>query len=60
LDLRVPRTLAAGTVVVPMDTQLGDDELSRILDDSEARLAFATADQAESLKRLDTEVAFAS
>ena len=56
----MPRTLAAGTVVVPMDTQLGDDELSRILDDSEARLAFATADQAESLKRLDTEVAFAS
>jgi long-chain acyl-CoA synthetase len=48
--------IAAGTVVVPLDAQLGDDELSRILVDSDARLVFATADQAERLERLATEV----
>jgi long-chain acyl-CoA synthetase len=41
--------LRAGAVAVPLDVQLGDDALGRILADSGARLVFTTADQTDRL-----------
>ena len=47
--------IRAGGVVVPLDVQLGDEELSYALDDSGAKFIFTTADQIERLERLDIE-----
>jgi long-chain acyl-CoA synthetase len=43
----------AGAVATPLDAQLGDETLARILVHSGARFVFTTAEQAERLKRLD-------
>jgi long-chain acyl-CoA synthetase len=47
--------IGAGAVVVPLDAQLGDEALGRVLEDSGAKLVFTTADQTDRLERLDTE-----
>src|SRR5215210_2786706 len=47
--------IGGGGVVVPLDVQLGDEELSYALDDSGAEFIFTTADQTERLERLDIE-----
>ncbi|MCA3749403.1 MAG: AMP-binding protein, partial [Rubrobacter sp.] len=47
--------IGVGAVVVPLDAQLDDEELSHALDDSGARLIFTTTNQAERLGRLDLE-----
>ena len=46
--------ISAGGVVVPLDAQLGDEALGRVLLDSGARHVFTTADQVERLENLDT------
>ena len=48
-------TIGAGAVVVPLDVQLGDGELSYALDDSSAGFIFTTSDQTERLEHLDVE-----
>src|SRR5215204_6052836 len=45
---------SAGGVVVPLDAQLGDEALGRVLEDSGAVHIFTTADQAGRLETLDT------
>src|SRR5918993_2209923 len=50
--------ISAGAVVVPLDAQLGDDSLRHALEDSDARLAFTTADQAERLDNVRPGAAF--
>ena len=47
--------IGAGGVVVPLDVQLGDEELSYALDDSGAEFIFTTADQTARLERLNIE-----
>jgi len=44
--------ISAGGVVVPLDVQLGDEALGRVLGDSGARHAFTTADQAGRLENV--------
>src|SRR5215211_8326715 len=46
--------ISAGGVVVPLDAQLGDEALGRVLLDSDARHVFTTADQVERLENLST------
>ena len=48
--------ISAGAVVVPLDAQLGDESLGRILVDSGARHVFTTADQAGRLGDVDKDV----
>src|SRR5215218_7822425 len=43
----------AGAVVTPVDVQIGEEALGRILDHSDARFVFTTTDQTEKLERLD-------
>ena len=45
----------AGAVVTPVDVQLGEEALGRILDHSDAGFIFTTTDQTEKLERLDIE-----
>src|SRR5215208_2674582 len=45
--------IRAGGVVVPLDVQLGDEELSYALADSGAEFIFTTTDQTDRLERLD-------
>ena len=49
-------TVGAGAVATPVDVQLGDETLARILDHSGAEFVFTTAEQAERLERLDVVV----
>ncbi len=49
-------TVGAGAVATPVDVQLGDEMLARILDNSGAKFVFTTAEQAERLERLDVVV----
>ena len=42
----------AGAVATPVDVQIGEESLSRILDHSGARFVFTTTDQTEKLERL--------
>src|SRR5215203_5565966 len=48
--------ISAGAVVVPLDAQLGDESLGRILVDSGARHVFSTADQAGRLGDVDKDI----
>ncbi len=48
--------VAAGAVATPVDVQVDDQTLSRILDHSGAEYIFTTAEQAERLEHLDTMV----
>jgi long-chain acyl-CoA synthetase len=48
--------VAAGAVATPVDVQVDDQTLSRILDHSGAKLIFTTFEQAERLEDLDTMV----
>jgi len=48
--------ISAGAVVVPLDAQLGDESLGRILVDSGARHVFTTADQAGRLGDVDKDI----
>ena len=48
--------IEAGAVVVPLDVQFGDEELGTVLEDSDARFIFTTAERAERLEHLDIEV----
>jgi long-chain acyl-CoA synthetase len=50
--------ISAGAVVVPLDAQLGDDALRYALEDSGARLVFATADQAARLDKVGPGAGF--
>src|SRR5215204_2769867 len=52
--------ISAGAVVVPLDVQLGDEALGRVLVDSGARHVFTTADQAGRLENVDTEAGLRS
>jgi long-chain acyl-CoA synthetase len=45
--------ISVGTVVVPLDAQLGDEALRYVLEDCGAGLVFTTADQAGRLESLD-------
>jgi long-chain acyl-CoA synthetase len=45
----------AGAVVTPVDVQIGEEALGRILNHSGARLVFTMTDQTEKLERLDIE-----
>jgi long-chain acyl-CoA synthetase len=45
--------IGTGGVIVPLDVQLGDEELSYALDDSGVEFIFTTADQIDRLERLD-------
>jgi len=45
----------AGAVVTPVDVQIAEEALGRILDHSGARFVFTTTDQTEKLERLDIE-----
>ena len=47
--------IEAGAVVMPLDAQLGDEALGRVLKDSGAKLVFTTAEQTDRIERLDTE-----
>jgi long-chain acyl-CoA synthetase len=47
--------IETGAVVVPLDAQLGDEVLGRVLKDSGAKLVFTTAEQTDRIERLDTE-----
>ena len=47
--------LRAGAVVVPLDTQFGDDDLAHILADSEARAVITTERHVARLEQLDRE-----
>jgi long-chain acyl-CoA synthetase len=49
--------LGVGAAITPVDAQLADAALSRVLGYSGARFVFTTADQAERLERLDADVA---
>jgi long-chain acyl-CoA synthetase len=46
--------ISAGAMVVPLDAQLGDEALGRVLVDSGTRHVFTTADQAGRLENVDT------
>src|ERR671912_2166407 len=46
----------AGAVATPVDVQIGEEALGRILDHSGARFVFTTTEQAEKLERLDIGV----
>jgi long-chain acyl-CoA synthetase len=46
----------AGAVATPVDVQLGDETLARILDHSSAGFIFTTADQADRFEHLDTKI----
>jgi long-chain acyl-CoA synthetase len=46
--------ISAGAVVVPLDAQLGDEALGRVLGDSGARHVFTTAEEAGRLENVDT------
>jgi long-chain acyl-CoA synthetase len=48
--------VGCGAVATPVDVQLGDEALGRVLDFSGAKVVFTTADQTERLERLDIEV----
>jgi long-subunit acyl-CoA synthetase (AMP-forming)/phosphate starvation-inducible protein PhoH len=48
--------VGCGAVATPVDVQLGDEALGRVLDFSGAKVIFTTADQTERLERLDIEV----
>src|SRR5215216_4679540 len=48
--------VGTGAVATPVDVQLGDEALSRVLKFSSAAFIFTTADQTEKLERLDIEV----
>ena len=48
--------VGTGAVATPVDVQLGDEALGRVLDYSGAKVIFTTADQTERLERLDIEV----
>src|SRR5215211_525390 len=43
----------AGAVATPVDIQIGEEALGRILDHSDAKFVFTTTDQTEKLERLD-------
>jgi long-chain acyl-CoA synthetase len=45
-------TIGAGRVLVPLDVQLSDEVLEKVLDDSEADLIFTTTTQSQRLERL--------
>src|SRR3712207_5714144 len=47
--------VGAGAVATPVDMQLGDDALARVLRLSGARAIFTTSEQIEKLERLDIE-----
>ena len=47
--------IGAGGVVVPLDAQLGDEELNYALVDSGAGFIFTATDQTDRLERLETE-----
>src|ERR671912_2212078 len=46
----------AGAVATPVDAQIGEEALGRILDHSGARFVFTTTDQTEKLERFDIGV----
>jgi long-chain acyl-CoA synthetase len=48
--------VGTGAVATPVDVQLGDEALGRVLGYSAAKVIFTTADQTERLERLDIEV----
>src|SRR5215211_2077929 len=48
--------VGTGAVATPVDVQLGDEALSRVLRFSSAEFIFTTANQTEKLERLDIEV----
>jgi long-chain acyl-CoA synthetase len=48
--------VGTGAVATPVDVQLGDEALGRVLGYSGAKVIFTTADQTERLERLDIEV----
>jgi len=48
--------VGSGAVATPLDVQLGDEALGRILRHSGSRVIFTTIDQTEKLQRLDIEV----
>jgi long-chain acyl-CoA synthetase len=48
--------VGTGAVATPVDMQLGDEALGRVLRFSSAEFIFTTADQTEKLERLDIEV----
>jgi long-chain acyl-CoA synthetase len=48
--------VGAGAVATPVDVQLGEEALARVLKFSGARVIFTTTDQTERLERLDIEV----
>jgi long-chain acyl-CoA synthetase len=48
--------VGSGAVATPMDVQLGDEAIGRVLRHSGAKAIFTTADQTEKLERLDIEV----
>src|SRR5215211_2250709 len=47
--------IGSGAVATPVDVQLGDEALGRVLRHSGAKAIFTTADQTERLERLDIE-----
>jgi long-chain acyl-CoA synthetase len=49
--------VGTGAVATPVDVQLGDEALGRILRFSGAEYIFTTSDQTEKLERLDIEIA---
>jgi long-chain acyl-CoA synthetase len=49
--------IGSGAVAVPVDVQLGDEGLGRVLDHSGAEFIFTTVDHSERLERLGIEVA---
>jgi long-chain acyl-CoA synthetase len=48
--------VGSGAVATPVDVQLGDEALGRVLGYSGAKVIFTTADQTERLERFDIEV----
>ncbi len=46
----------AGSIAVPIDTQMGDDGLRHVLKDSSPRFLFTTSDIAERIARLESDV----
>jgi long-chain acyl-CoA synthetase len=48
--------IGSGVVATPVDVQLGDEALAHVLEYSDAKVIFTTADQTERLERLDIEV----
>jgi long-chain acyl-CoA synthetase len=49
-------TIGAGAVATPVDVQLGDEVLGRILDHSGAEFVFTTAEQAGRFERIDVKL----